>query len=166
VRESEGSFVGATRKSTGAHALSTKVSEILLAWNFPGRCSVHFDKKANDFIIDGKARGSSGKGLRAITHAAATLALMELSQDVGLPHPGFVVLDSPLLAYYKPEGDDDLRIKGSNLKEKFYEYLVNTYSEVSQVVVVENEHPLESVEDQINVEIFTGNPNEGREGFL
>src|SRR5690606_16267238 len=60
-----------------AHALSSKVSTILTAWNFPGECHVYFDKQSTDFVIDGKPRASRGKGLRAITHAAVNIALLE-----------------------------------------------------------------------------------------
>jgi hypothetical protein len=152
--------------NSAAHAFSKKVSDILKAWNFPGDCEVHFDKSSSDFIIDGKARTSNGKGLRAITHAAVTLGLMEFCQENGLPHLGFVVLDSPLLAYYEPEGDDDLQIQGSDLKQKFYDYLINKYDDTTQVLIVENQHPPESIEDKINLHVFTSNPNEGRAGLL
>jgi hypothetical protein len=102
-----------------AHALSQKIESILKAWNFPGECRVHFDKEKSDFVIDGKPRGSRGRGLRAITHAAATIGLLEYCQEGELPHPGFVMLDSPLLAYFEPEGADDVALQGSDLKEKF-----------------------------------------------
>jgi predicted nuclease with TOPRIM domain len=58
-----------------AHNFSLRVSKLLKAWDFPGDCLVHFDKETTDFVIDGKPRGSRGKGLRAITHAAITIAL-------------------------------------------------------------------------------------------
>jgi len=149
-----------------AHSFSSKVSVILKAWNFPGKCHVFYDKEASDFVIDGKPRGSRGKGLRAITHAAITIALLEYCQENGLSHPGFVVLDSPLLAYFKPEGDEEIALKGSDLKERFYEYLVKHHSKNSQVVIIENQHPPEAIEQQVALTVFTGNPNEGRYGLL
>lgn len=149
-----------------AHEFSLKLSSLLKAWDFPGDCLVHFDKEATDFVIDGKPRGSRGKGLRAITHAAVTISLLEYCQEHELPHPGFVVLDSPLLAYFKPEGDDDALLQGTNLKERFYEYLITHHSSESQIVVVENQHPPDKFLDRLNMTVFTGNPNEGREGFL
>lgn len=149
-----------------AHALSTKVAAILAAWNFPGECHVYFDKQSTDFVIDGKPRASRGKGLRAITHAAVNIALLEYCQENGLSHPGFVVLDSPLLAYFKPEGDDDLALKGTDLKERFYEYLVKHHGENSQVLIIENQHPPEGLEDRLAMNVFTGNPEEGRFGLL
>ena len=149
-----------------AHDFSLRVSKLLKAWDFPGNCLVHFDKETTDFVIDGKPRGSRGKGLRAITHAAVTIALLEYCLENDLPHPGFVVLDSPLLAYFKPEGDEDRQLQGTNLKESFYSYLIDHHSTDSQIVIVENQHPPDSVLDGLRMIVFTGNPNEGRKGFL
>lgn len=148
------------------NALSDKISNILTEWNFPGECRVHFDKVASDFVIDGKPRGSRGKGLRSITHSAVSLGLLEYAQENDLPHPGFLVLDSPLLAYFKPEGDDDLLLRGSSLKEKFYEYLVQHHSTQSQIIIIENQHPPAEFEADIHMTVFTNNPSEGRAGFL
>jgi cell division septum initiation protein DivIVA len=149
-----------------AHDFSLRVSKLLKAWDFPGDCLVHFDKENTDVVIDGKQRGSRGKGRRAITHAAVTIALLEYCQENDLPHPGFVVLASPLLAYFKPEGDDDRELQGTNLKERFYSYLVDHHSTDSQIIIVENQHPPDSVLDGLRMTVFTGNPNEGRQGFL
>ncbi|WP_257295597.1 hypothetical protein [Endozoicomonas sp. YOMI1] len=139
---------------------------MLKAWDFPGDCHVYYDKESTDFVIDGKPRTSRGKGLRAITHAAVTIALLEYCQENGLPHPGFIVLDSPLLAYFKPEGDEDRALQGTKLKERFYSYLVKHHSVDSQIVIIENQHPPGSVMDSLKMTVFTGNPNEGRPGFL
>lgn len=149
-----------------AHALSQKVSFILKAWSFPGECHVYFDKQSSDFVIDGKPRGSRGKGLRAITHAAVSVALLEYCQENGLSHPGFIVLDSPLLAYFEPEGEDDFALKGTDLKERFYDYLVKHHGSDSQVLVIENQHPPAGMSGRLSMTIFTSNPNEGRFGLL
>jgi archaellum component FlaC len=149
-----------------AHDFSLRIAKLLKAWDFPGDCFVHFDKETTDFVIDGKPRGSRGKGLRAITHAAVSIALLEYCLENDLPHPGFVVLDSPLLAYFKPEGDEDRQLQGTNLKESFYAYLVDHHSSDSQIVIVENQHPPDSVLDRLSMTVFTGNPNDGRKGFL
>ncbi|MGE3759726.1 MAG: hypothetical protein AB7H97_18310 [Pseudobdellovibrionaceae bacterium] len=155
----------ATKLSTQVlHDFSKTVQRILEAWDFPDTGSVHFDETTMDFVINGKLRGNRGKGLRAITHAAATLGLLEFCKERSLPHPGFVVLDSPLLAYYKPEGEGD-SLQGSNLKQKFYKYLIEEHSD-SQVIIVENEHPPEVFEEQIGLSIFTKNPQQGRFGLF
>lgn len=149
-----------------AHSLSLKISSILKAWHFPGECQVFFDKDTSDFVIDGKPRGSRGKGLRAITHAAVSVGLLEFCQENGLSHPGFLVLDSPLLAYYKPEGEDDVALQGTDLKEKFYDYLVAHHGLNSQILIVENQHPPESMNGLIAMTVFTSNPKIGRFGLL
>ena len=149
-----------------AHQFSLKVSSLLKEWDFPGDCMVHFDKETTDFVIDGKPRASRGKGLRAITHAAVTISLLEYCQEHDLCHPGFVVLDSPLLAYFKPEGDDDMVLQGTNLKERFYQYLIDHHTEASQVVVIENQHPPDSVLHGLTMTVFTANPSHGRQGLL
>ena len=149
-----------------AHQFSLKLSSLLKEWDFPGDCMVHFDKETTDFVIDGKPRASRGKGLRAITHAAVTISLLEYCQEQDLPHPGFVVLDSPLLAYFKPEGDEDMMLQGTNLKERFYQYLINHHAGKSQVVVIENQHPPNFVLHGLTMTVFTGNPSHGRKGLL
>jgi len=149
-----------------AHAFSSKVSDILKAWHFPGECHVYYDKDSSDFVIDGKPRSSRGKGLRAITHAAVSIALLEYCQSNGSSHPGFVVLDSPLLAYFKPEGDEEHALRGTDLKERFYDYLIKHHRQNSQVIIIENQHPPEHVEGLVTLTVFTGNPNTGRYGLL
>ena len=140
------------------------IEGLLQDWHFPNANRIFFDESKRDFQISGKNRGSTGKGLRAITHAAVKIGLMEFSRERNLPHPGFVVLDSPLLAYWKPEGaDDDLR--GTDLKEMFYRYLLGLHKD-SQVIIVENEHPPDFVSREANVIVFTKNPRKGRYGFF
>lgn len=50
--------------------------------------------------------------------------------------PGFVELDLPLLAYFKPESDEDVALQGSDLKEKFYVYLLQHHAQESQVIII------------------------------
>lgn len=162
----ESQSIEAGLPDAAAHALSMTVERILRAWHFPGNCRVHFDKEKSDFVIDGKPRGSRGKGLRAITHAAVTLGLMEYCREQSLPHPGFVVMDSPLLAYFEPEGEDDEALQGTDLKERFYEYLIQQHSRDSQVIIIENQHPPSKFNDDLKLTVFTRNPTEGRFGLL
>lgn len=142
------------------------VQRLLQAWNFPGSDRVSFDETRKDLVIGGQPRISRGKGLRAITHAAMTIGLMNFCKERNLSHPGFVVLDSPLLAYWQPEASEDKALlEGVGLKERFYEYLANNYNN-SQILIIENESPPDSIEERISLTNFTGNPNEGRYGFF
>lgn len=143
---------------------SQTVERILQEWHYPNAQRVFFDETARDFQIAGKARGSTGKGLRAISHAAVTVGLLEFCLEHNLPHPGFIILDSPLLAYWKPEGDED-DLRGTDIKECFYEYLLG-FKNDAQIIIVENEHPQNSISDRSNVIVFTKNPHQGRYGFF
>lgn len=141
-----------------------KVQHLLKVWDFPGSDRVYFDKELKDIVIGGQHRNSTGKGLRAITHAAMTIGLMEFCKEENLSHPGFVVLDSPLLAYYKPEGAED-SLQGSDLKVRFYNYLADNHSD-SQITIIENEHPPDDLKNRITFTHFTKNPDSGRYGFF
>jgi predicted nucleic acid-binding Zn-ribbon protein len=147
-----------------ADKFARQVEAILKAWHFPEANRVFFDPKAKDLVIDAKPRTARGKGLRAITHAAFTIGLLEYCKVEKTPHPGFVVLDSPLLAYRAPEGkEDDLR--GTDLNEQFYSYLANQHSD-RQVIVVENSDPPANIQDLPHVLMFSANPHSGRYGFF
>jgi uncharacterized protein YoxC len=141
-----------------------KVQHLLQSWDFPDSNRVHFSEDIKDIVIGGQPRTSSGKGLRAITHAAMTIGLMEFCKERNLSHPGFVVLDSPLLAYYKPESEED-SLQGSDLKVRFYNYLADNHSD-SQITIIENEHPPDDLKDRITFTHFTKNPELGRYGFF
>ncbi|MBF2089760.1 MAG: hypothetical protein IGR80_10125 [Synechococcales cyanobacterium K44_A2020_017] len=142
------------------------VQRLLRAWNFPGSDRVSFDEARKDLVIGGQLRTSRGKGLRAVTHAAMTIGLMDFCKERNLSHPGFVVLDSPLLAYWQPEASEDKDLlEGVGLRENFYEYLANNYND-SQILIIENELPPDGIEEKISLTNFTGNPNEGRCGFF
>ena len=57
---------------------------------------------------------------RAITQSAFTIGLLQYCKDQATPHPGFVLLDSPLLSYKEPDGDDD-DLRHTDLKVRFYD---------------------------------------------
>lgn len=76
------------------------------------------------------------------------------------------MLDSPLLAYFKPEGDEEIALKETDLKERFYDFLIKHHHHDSQVIIIENQHPPEKIEHLVSLTIFTGNPNIGKFGLL
>ena len=124
---------------------SKTVEKILSEWHFPDATDVYFDEKARDVVIGGRPRGSRGAGLCAITYSAFTLALFEYCRFRKMPHPGFVVLDSPLIAYKEPEAGkepaaEDEGISGSDLKLRFYEHL-ETFAGGEQIFIVDNTEP-------------------------
>ncbi|MGX1346859.1 TolA-binding protein [Bradyrhizobium elkanii] len=144
---------------------ATVVQHILQSWHFPNAERVHFDQKARDLVIGGKNRTSFGKGLRAITQSAFTIALLQYCKEQATPHPGFALLDSPLLSYKEPDGDDD-DLRHTDLKTRFYEYLKQLGSD-QQVIIIENTDPPDDVRAMSYAQKFTGNPGEaGRAGLF
>jgi hypothetical protein len=141
---------------------SKTVQNILQEWHFPNATDVYFDEVTRDIVIGGRARGSRGAGLCAITYSAFTIALFEYCRSSKMPHPGFVILDSPLLAYKEPKGEDE-GIAGTDLKPRFYEHL-SKFAGKEQIFIVDNTTPPESFISRALE--FTGNPEIPRYGLF
>jgi len=120
--------------------------------------------------VGGKPRSSSGKGVRALLHSAFTLGLLQHVRNGALPHPGFVVLDSPLLTYAPPEDGeqqsaDDEAVALSNLKDKFLESL-RAWPADMQVLIIENVTVPNWVTERPTTTVFTRSEHQGRYGFI
>lgn len=151
-------------------AFAGHVKTLLDAWRFPDTGSVWFDEREQDLVIGNRRRGSQGKGLRALSHSAFTLGLMNACITTGHPHPGFVILDSPLLNFRPPkveeteDAEPDAEPLGEEVKQLFYASLAKT--PVSrQIIVIENVDPAAALQDQMTSEIFT-KAAIGRYGFF
>lgn len=141
-----------------------ELETILKEWDFPEAGRVAWEETRTDVLIGNRRRGDQGKGLRAITCSAFLLALMKRCVEKSRPHLGIVVLDSPLLAYWKPEGAaDDLR--GTRVDECFYKWM-QSLPKNSQVIVIENRPLPDWVANVAHVIHFTKNRNEGRFGLF
>jgi hypothetical protein len=154
------------------HEFCKIMSDVLKEWKFPGDCQVAFDETLFDVKIDGKARKSNGKGVRALTHAAFKLALLLYCRKEGLPHPGLIVLDSPLVAYRDPvkskKGvleDDEKLIAASSVRENFFRHLASL-AHNTQFVVFDNIDPPTGIEALAKSELYTGAIDEGQYGFF
>ncbi|WP_147124200.1 AAA family ATPase [Shimia ponticola] len=143
--------------------LADRVKSLLNSWHLPNTDQVHFDPEAVDIVLNGKHRISNGKGHRSITHAAMTLGLANYLNDKDLPTLGFVVLDSPLLAYEEPDEDDE--ISETHLNRHFFDGL--EFSNDVQTIVFENKKSIpDDVEKYKNVTHFTKSRSFGRYGFF
>lgn len=141
---------------------SMTMANILQQWDFPGATDVHFNEKTKDVVIGGRPRGSRGAGLCAITYSAFVLALFEFCRSRTMPHPGFVILDSPLIAYKEPMADDE-DITATDLKPRFYEQL-ERFSGEQQIFVIDNtDPPPEYAAKGVH---FTANEKIGRYGLF
>ena len=144
--------------------LSKHVGHLLNDWGLVENPTVHFDKETRDFVINGKHRASNGKGHRSLTHAAATLGLMKLTEDKDLPYPGFTILDSPLLAYEEPENEED-DLSHTDVNLRFLRSLSLWKSR--QIIVLENRKSIPpEFEEGAGVIHFTKSHSFGRYGFF
>lgn len=169
-REGESAAVGPD--STTMFDFGETVKTVLKAWKFPDADKVQFDGMANDITVGGKARAANGKGVRAVLHAAFNVAVVVHCIEKDLPHPGFLVLDTPLLTYREPltskHGDlskDEAALKATSLAEHFYRHLASLKDHV-QVIVIENSDPPNAIVGLARIEVFTGQSDDGRFGLL
>ncbi len=147
--------------------LLQEISVLLTAWNMPGAHNVTFSDRSKDLMIDGEDRESHGKGVRALTCAAFILGLLRNSSNHGRPHPGVVVLDSPLVAYREPDptADDAGRLIAAGVKDAFYGSLADGITG-GQVIIFENESPGPGDMARINYVHFSKSAATGRYGFF
>jgi hypothetical protein len=136
----------------------------LRAWKFPFDGHVSFDPKRFDVVIGDQNRGSFGKGYRAVTHAAFVVSLMRYCRSEGLPHPGVVVLDTPLNPFKGADKDSAERVN-MEVQNAFYADL-ETDRSGDQFIVFENTEPPASFKSTEMYMHFSGNASTGRAGFF
>ncbi len=128
--------------------------------------NVAFDPDKFDIVLGNQDRGSMGKGHRAVTHAAFIVSLMRYCRLQGLPHPGFVVLDSPLNPYRGNSMGTGLDAPvNEEVKAACYEDLAADTTG-DQFIIFENIPPPAHLRDRINYAHFTGSTDSGRNGFF
>ena len=167
----EGLIIGIDESEGDAFAQTVKL--VLDAWGYPGVHTVSWDQQSYDFAVNGIPRGQNGKGVKAIFHSAFVVAFLIFCREKGLPHPGFVVLDSPLVTYRKPilykrHGElapDEAAIAQTTLDLKFYEHLASL-SATGQFLVIENNDPPGFVVGKAKITTFSGQNGNGRPGLF
>jgi hypothetical protein len=132
----------------------------LTAWKVPGAGTVEFDAEMN-LIVGGVPASTNGKGVRAIITSAFVVSLMRYCITHSLPHPGVVVLDSPLTSY-KEEDREEL---GEEVLCAFYDDLASE-NKRSQIIILENKEPPSEIQLITGYYHFTRNRDHGRYGFF
>ena len=170
-QRAEGIDVNLDLSNSESHQLSTVVKQVLKAWNYPGADALHFDKGDQDIVVDGKRRRDNGAGVRALLHAAFKVGVLIYCIDNGRPHPGFVILDSPLFAYRPAEerfedlGDDEMELRKADVATHFYQHL-QSMADKAQFIVIENHKSDQDVVTPYNNYQFTKNKTIGRAGLF
>lgn len=157
--------------SSGA-SFAKVVLSVLKSWQFPDIETVSFDIKKQDIVVNGRDRSDNGKGIRAILHSAFKVALLIYCKENKLPHPGILILDSPLLTYRSPLqtkhgalAEDEKILKKTSLNQAFYAHLASL-SEFAQIIVLENQDPPEFKGNNFTVQMWTGENGSDRQGLF
>lgn len=156
-----------------AHSLSKLIQKVLVEWNYPGGKDLHFEKEDYDIVVDGKRRRDNGAGVRALLHAAFKVGVFLYCLEHRRPHPGFIILDSPLLAYRPAEetsrygelGEDEIALRKADVARHFYQHL-QSLSEFAQFIVIENHKSDQEVVKPYKNYHFTRNHIVGRRGLF
>lgn len=158
---SEGLNLGALRE------FSSEISKRLGDWGYPDAQTVRYDRAQQDIQAGDQFRSAHGKGVRAILHAAFTLGLAQYCFDRDIAHPGFVVLDSPLVTYRPPDNPDDDEVDAAlpaGIVAAFYRDVQSRFD--GQVIIIENLDPTEPLDEDSVDEVFTKRSDQGRYGFF
>lgn len=165
--ESETAAASAALSIRALDDFSLVMRNLLASWGFAESETVRYDRNEQDVIAGGQLRSAHGKGVRAILHAAFTVALAVFCIERGQPHPGFVILDSPLVTYRPPEpGESPIAADpelAPDLVSRFYESLEGLSG--IQVIVLENTDPAGVLGDASADVMFTKS-SAGRYGFF
>ncbi|WP_263118397.1 hypothetical protein [Cellulomonas sp. RIT-PI-Y] len=141
--------------------------EVLRLWTFSEDSVVNYSTRDRDLVVDQRLRRTRGKGVRSILHALFNVVLAQYCLERNYRHPGFLILDSPIVTYRQPgepePGGEDETI-GSNVVDAFYSYLQDGFS--GQSIILENKSPLSPLPPGSQEYFFGGQTGESkRSGF-
>jgi hypothetical protein len=125
--------------------LTKHIVRCLDAWGLSNPTTASFDASIGDVLIEGQERNLHGKGVRSLLHSAFTIGLAQYCFEEGLPHPGFVILDSPLVAYRAPDEKNpngptaDAEGLSHTVVEAFYRDIESNFD--GQAIIIENTSP-------------------------
>lgn len=166
--KSEAATVASGLGFAALREFSAELARRLADWGFPEAQTVRYDRKEQDLFAGDQLRSAHGKGVRAILHAAFTVSLAQYCFERDIPHPGFVVVDSPLVTYRPPDPGQAASTDHEGLPDDvvgaFYRDLESRFD--GQVIVMENTDPPEPLTGATADIVFTKAPSIGRYGFF
>ena len=161
----EGKKASSILDPVALHNFCQEIRNLLIEWHFITTEMVEFDEATVDIKVGGKPRKSNGKGVRALLHAAFTIGLMRYCIKGSLPHPGFVILDSPLTTF---RGNDSKSVSeevSGDVQQRFFESLAGTPTD-QQIIILENKSIPPETRSNVNYLEFVGKGGSGRSGLL
>lgn len=152
---------------------SRALRTVLRAWGVPDAEMAEFQLSTPpDVVLRGRPRADRGKGIRSVLHAGFSTTLGEYCLERELPHPGFVIFDTPVLTYRDADTGQSARAESAveagdellapTVAESFYDYLA---ASPIQAIILENQTPPVVTAEGCEIVYFTGSSGTGREGF-
>lgn len=138
------------------------IETVLKKWGFSDDISVSFDSDMLDLYINGKSRSGWGKGYRAFIMSAMVIGLMRYCYQNNRLHPGFVIIDSPLVSLKERKKVADEQWVNDYMEKKMIEDILNQDS-LRQVIIFENKD-LKYEYDYNYIEF--SHDGGGRKGFI
>lgn len=139
------------------HQFDMVAQEILRQWSFSNDSTVHYSTSERDLVVDQRVRRVRGKGVRSILRALFNVSLAEYCLRRDYRHPGFVILDSPVVTYRQP-GDPELSGEEETISrdvvDAFYVYLQNQFG--GQSLILENKSPVSPLPEGSREYFFGG----------
>lgn len=142
------------------NALTTGVRAFLEKCNYENLLSLTFDKATMDIVINGKKKGSNGKGYNAFFNSIVAIVLSRYMNNNAKFSSNLLVLDSPILSLK----EKDAKKPSDTMKYALFENIVENQSEI-QTIIVENEIPNIDYKSTKMIH-FTKEKGNGRYGFL
>ena len=144
------------------------IAAILKAWKWdysPTPIKVELDLSTLELMVSGSARSSFGKAARALLSSAFLIGLMDYCLSNDLPHPGFVVLDSPLTTKQDSRASSAVEQVSDDILNAFFDHLVKNYSD-RQIIIIDNKEPPTHLLPQIHHVRFGDDRQATRAGFF
>lgn len=137
----------------------------LQGWEFPDAKRVFFETNRRDVSVAGKSRAANGKGVRALLHAAFSVALMKFCKAEKRPHPGFVMIDSLFITYRDPSNIEEESLAQTPLRDRAFRQF-KAIDQTLQLIILENVDVPAWLENDPQCLHFTGRPGVGRAGLF
>lgn len=151
----------AFQNTTQYDAYCKSIETVLRSWGFPGEINLSFDSNTLDLYINEKSRSGWGKGYRAFIMSAMVVGLMRYCCENDRLHPGFVIIDSPLVSLKERKKVSDEWIDDYMERRMIEDILEQDSSR--QVIIFENKD-LKYDLDYNYIEF--SHEGDGRKGFI
>lgn len=140
--------------------LNSSISSFLEDCKYDNLLSVIFDKSSMDIVVNGKKKGSNGKGYNAYFNSVVAIVLSRYMKEKAEYSPNFLVLDSPILSLKEKQS----KKPSETMKNMLFENIISNQKGI-QTIVIENEIPDIDYKD-VKIIHFTKEKDNGRYGFL